>query len=77
MGWSQGSARLVGTLLRLYLDRCLTIIVSVRDFLCYFKNRVLVQVLVSYLFTGLSVCFLVANDPSLRLLIEMDNLGQG
>ena len=29
-----GSARFVGTFLRLYLDGCLTIIVSIRDFLC-------------------------------------------
>jgi len=49
VGWSRGSAGLVATLLRLYLDGCLLIIVSVRDFLCYFRNTVLVQVLASYL----------------------------
>ena len=73
---SRGSAGSVGTLLRWYLDGCLLIIVSVRDFFCY--SKIEFKCKFQFLpFTGLSVHLRVVNDPSLRLLIETDNLGQG
>jgi len=36
--WSWGSAGFVGTLLRLYHDRCLSVIVSVRDIPLLFQK---------------------------------------
>ena len=73
---SRGSAGLVDTLFRLYLDGCLSIIVSVRDFLCY--SKIEYKCKFQFLpFTGLSVHLRVVNDCSLRLLKETDNLGQG